>query len=124
MQLARFELRLEVVRTDSCRKFHADYVTARLITTYAGEGTDWLADADAARVAAGAATLGPGAAGIAGWEVGATRRAQAWYRDPVGLCAAGFNLSNALELIREKSGFDRESFRFLHHTSSPMAHRA
>jgi hypothetical protein len=53
MRLARFELRLEVVRTDSCRKFHADYVTARLITTYAGEGTDWLDDADAARVAAG-----------------------------------------------------------------------
>jgi hypothetical protein len=53
MALARFELRLEVVRTDSCRKFHADYVSARLITTYAGEGTDWLDDADAARVAAG-----------------------------------------------------------------------
>lgn len=53
LDLARFELRLEVVRTDSCRKFHADYVTARLITTYAGEGTDWLDHADAARVAAG-----------------------------------------------------------------------
>lgn len=53
MDLARFELRLEVVRTDSCRKFHADYVTARLITTYAGEGTDWLDEADALRVAAG-----------------------------------------------------------------------
>jgi hypothetical protein len=54
MALASFELRLEVVRTDSCRKFHADYVTARLITTYVGEGTDWLDEADAARVAAGA----------------------------------------------------------------------
>lgn len=53
LQLARFELRLEVVRTDSCRKFHADYVTARLITTYVGEGTHWLDEADAARVAAG-----------------------------------------------------------------------
>lgn len=53
LDLARFELRLEVVRTDSCRKFHADYVTARLITTYAGLGTDWLGDADADRVAAG-----------------------------------------------------------------------
>jgi hypothetical protein len=51
--LARFELRLEVVRTDSCRKFHADYVRARLITTYVGEGTDWLDAEDAARVAAG-----------------------------------------------------------------------
>ena len=51
--LARIELRLEVVRTDSCRKFHADYVRARLITTYAGEGTDWLDSDDAERVAAG-----------------------------------------------------------------------
>jgi len=54
MGLATFELRLEVVRTDSCRKFHADYVTARLITTYVGEGTHWLDEADADRVAAGA----------------------------------------------------------------------
>jgi hypothetical protein len=53
MDLAKLELRLEVVRTDSCRKFHADYVTARLITTYVGEGTDWLDEEDAARVAAG-----------------------------------------------------------------------
>jgi hypothetical protein len=53
LDLARFELRLEVVRTDSCRKFHADYVNARLITTYAGLGTDWLDAADADRVAAG-----------------------------------------------------------------------
>lgn len=55
LALATVELRLEVVRTDSCRKFHADYVTARLITTYVGEGTDWLDEADAARVASGAA---------------------------------------------------------------------
>lgn len=53
MGLARFELRLEVVRTDSCRRFHADYVSARLITTYFGEGTDWLEDDDAARVEVG-----------------------------------------------------------------------
>lgn len=53
MALIRLELRLEVVRTDSCRKFHADYVTARLITTYVGEGTDWVDEADAARIAAG-----------------------------------------------------------------------
>lgn len=57
LDLATFELRMEVVRTDSCRKFHADYVTARLITTYVGEGTDWLDEDDAARVAAGAAPL-------------------------------------------------------------------
>ena len=57
MGLAKLELRLEVVRTDSCRKFHADYVTARLITTYVGEGTDWLDEDDAARVAAGETPL-------------------------------------------------------------------
>ncbi|PLK25234.1 DUF1826 domain-containing protein [Porphyrobacter sp. TH134] len=57
LDLAKLELRLEVVRTDSCRKFHADYVTARLITTYVGEGTDWLDEDDAARVAAGAAPV-------------------------------------------------------------------
>ncbi|MCU0947302.1 MAG: DUF1826 domain-containing protein [Porphyrobacter sp.] len=51
LRLARFEVRLEVVTTDSCRKFHADYVTARLITTYVGPGTDWL-DADGANAVA------------------------------------------------------------------------
>jgi len=59
MELARLELRLEVVRTDSCRKWHADYVTARLITTYVGEGTDWLDEDDADRVAAGQGPLAP-----------------------------------------------------------------
>ena len=59
MELARLELRLEVVRTDPCRKWHADYVTARLITTYVGEGTDWLDEDDADRVAAGQEPLAP-----------------------------------------------------------------
>jgi hypothetical protein len=35
-------IRLEVVETDACRKFHADYVTARCITTYLGQGTQWI----------------------------------------------------------------------------------
>ncbi|TDW67281.1 uncharacterized protein DUF1826 [Novosphingobium sp. PhB55] len=34
-------IRLEVVETDACRKFHADYVTLRTITTYRGVGTQW-----------------------------------------------------------------------------------
>lgn len=68
MDLATFELRLEVVRTDSCRKFHADYVSARLITTYVGQGTDWLDEADAARVAAGEAPLRVGR--LAPFDVG------------------------------------------------------
>jgi hypothetical protein len=33
-------LRLEVVEGDACRKFHADYTDLRLVTTYAGPGTD------------------------------------------------------------------------------------
>ncbi|MCH9671153.1 MAG: DUF1826 domain-containing protein [Gammaproteobacteria bacterium] len=32
-------LRLEIVTTDACRKFHVDAVTARLICTYRGTGT-------------------------------------------------------------------------------------
>lgn len=46
-------LRLEVVTSDACRKFHADYVTARLITSYAGPGSQWLRNGDAAALAAG-----------------------------------------------------------------------
>ena len=34
-------LRLEVVTTDACRKFHIDAVTARLICTYRGTGTQY-----------------------------------------------------------------------------------
>jgi len=47
------EVRLEIITTDSCRKFHADYVVARLITTYVGDGTQWLEQPDADRVAQG-----------------------------------------------------------------------
>lgn len=37
----RLRFRLEVVETDACRRFHADYVTLRLLCTYAGPGTQW-----------------------------------------------------------------------------------
>ena len=50
METDEVDVRLEVVTTDSCRKFHGDYVKARLITTYLGEGTQWLEEADVARV--------------------------------------------------------------------------
>ena len=33
-------LRLETVEGDACRRFHADYTDLRLVTTYAGPGTD------------------------------------------------------------------------------------
>lgn len=35
-------IRLEVVETDACRKFHSDYVSLRMITTYLGQGTQWI----------------------------------------------------------------------------------
>jgi hypothetical protein len=40
MGLADLRLRLEAVDGDACRKFHADYTDVRLVTTYAGPGTD------------------------------------------------------------------------------------
>lgn len=53
MALKAVEARLEIVTTDSCRKFHADYVPARLISTYVGTGTHWLDGEDAKRVERG-----------------------------------------------------------------------
>jgi hypothetical protein len=53
LKLDHLEVRLEMITTNSCRKFHADYVRARLITTYVGAGTDWLDSEDAARVKQG-----------------------------------------------------------------------
>lgn len=44
MACTAVEIRLDVVRGDACRRFHADYVPARLVTTYLGPGTDWLPD--------------------------------------------------------------------------------
>jgi hypothetical protein len=57
LAVSRLEVRLEVVTTDSCRKFHADYVSARLITTYVGPGTEWLDAKSADQVAKGAEPL-------------------------------------------------------------------
>ena len=79
MQLAQVQVRLDIVTTDSCRKFHADYVKARLITTYAGTGTQWIEGADVARVAKGAEpanvhTLGTGDVGLF--------KGKMWTQDP------------------------------------------
>lgn len=52
--VSRVSIRLDVVETDACRRFHADYVTARLICTYVGPGTQWLTAADAAALGEGA----------------------------------------------------------------------
>ena len=40
-----------VVAHDKCRKFHADYVRARLLTTYAGPGTEWVPEEGVCREA-------------------------------------------------------------------------
>jgi Protein of unknown function (DUF1826) len=42
MQQARLRLRLEVIETDACRKFHMDHVTARLLMPLFGPGTQWI----------------------------------------------------------------------------------
>jgi hypothetical protein len=53
MDTPAISLRLEVVEGDACRKFHADFVTARLITSYAGPGSQWLANDEAEALASG-----------------------------------------------------------------------
>lgn len=42
LRASEVTMRLELVETDACRRFHADYVTTRLITTYSGPGTQWV----------------------------------------------------------------------------------
>ncbi|MEL7254521.1 MAG: DUF1826 domain-containing protein [Pseudomonadota bacterium] len=41
MQTPYIRLRLDVIRHNACRKFHMDAVTARLICTYRGTGTQY-----------------------------------------------------------------------------------
>lgn len=41
MQTTYLRLRLDVVRGNACRKFHIDAVTARLVCTYRGTGTQY-----------------------------------------------------------------------------------
>jgi hypothetical protein len=57
MRRNQLRVRLENVATDSCRKFHADYVPLRLITTYHGAATQWVDKADAERIAEGLSPL-------------------------------------------------------------------
>lgn len=41
----RVAARLRAIEGNACRRFHADYVDLRLITTLCGPGTEWLPDA-------------------------------------------------------------------------------
>lgn len=40
------EVRLAAICDDACRLFHADHMRARLVTTYRGPGTEWVAPKD------------------------------------------------------------------------------
>lgn len=48
MQARWLRLRLDVVTTNACRRFHIDAVTARLVCTYRGTGTQYGIGADGA----------------------------------------------------------------------------
>lgn len=48
--------RLERIEGPACKLFHVDYVECRLITTYTGAGTEYLADADVVRERLGQGT--------------------------------------------------------------------
>lgn len=45
---ANYTLRLEYVTDDACRRFHKDQTDLRLITTYAGPGTQWTENEEGA----------------------------------------------------------------------------
>lgn len=42
----RVRVAMGTVRDDSCRYFHVDHVVLRLVTTYVGPGTEWVAPGD------------------------------------------------------------------------------
>jgi hypothetical protein len=53
-------LRLETTADDGCRRFHVDHTHLRLLCTYRGPGTQWLADQGANRGDMHAAPSGDG----------------------------------------------------------------
>lgn len=61
----RVHIDLSVLRGDACRFFHVDVVDLRLLSTYAGPGTEWLENGAVRRDALGsgsnAAVIGDGA---------------------------------------------------------------
>ncbi len=70
MNVHAVEVRLEHVISDACRRFHSDYVTARMITTYWGQGTHWLDTEAAARLEAGTQPVPADIRQLAAGEVG------------------------------------------------------
>jgi len=43
-------VRLESIESDACRKLYADLIGLRLVVTYAGPGTEWVANEDVDRL--------------------------------------------------------------------------
>lgn len=78
-------LRLHVLNKTMCPRFHVDQVPCRLITTYAGQGTEWLARNDDLsprtdnihRLLAGEIALLKGKAWMANQDRGAIHRSPA-----------------------------------------------
>lgn len=57
-ELERVGLRLTVLHKAMCPKFHVDKVPCRLVTTYQGVATEWLAHEDVNRAKLGVASIG------------------------------------------------------------------
>lgn len=49
MRRRHLHARLSIVVDDACRKLHSDFVSIRLLCTYAGPGTEWVANEDVVR---------------------------------------------------------------------------
>lgn len=66
----RVGMRLTVLERAMCPKFHVDKIPCRLVTTYQGQGTEWLAHRDADRT-----KLGMGSKGLPDDESGIYQQA-------------------------------------------------
>lgn len=55
----RIGLRLRLLDKPMCPRFHVDHVPIRLITSYAGSGTEWLGEGQMQRSDLGTAKAGP-----------------------------------------------------------------
>lgn len=78
----RVGLRVMTLSGPMCPRFHVDRIPVRLLTTYAGPGTEWLCDRDVTRE-----RLGPGAAGKPDESSGLLRPGARIRRLPAGAVA-------------------------------------
>jgi hypothetical protein len=86
----RVAVRLEVARCASCPLFHVDTITVRLICTYVGPGTEWLAagDADRGELGLRRRSLAAANAAIAGDRAQVRRLPAGWVALVKGALAA------------------------------------